>query len=113
MASAATVVSKACTGCSMSSSKTICPDTQRPRSQKHGYRASLRAWLGSRQQKRAKRQNSREIRRVEPELPSRTATAQVRVNLDSEPWQVSVGARVADVETRERFGRSHPPDPEN
>ena len=63
--------------------------------------------------KNAKRQNSKKISRLEPKLPSRAAAAQLSVNLDSEPWQVSVGARVADVETRERFGRSHPPDPEN
>jgi predicted transposase YbfD/YdcC len=60
------------------------PIPQRPRSQEHGYRASLRAWPGSRQQKRAKRQKLKKIRRLEPQLSSRAATAQVSVNLDSE-----------------------------
>jgi hypothetical protein len=62
------------------------PIPQRPRGQEHGYRASLRAWPGSRQQKRAKRQNSKKISRLKPKLPSRTATAQLSVNLDCGPW---------------------------
>jgi hypothetical protein len=83
----ATGASKACTGSWMSSSRTICRATERPRCQKHGRRQTLRPRPRTRQKGQGKRQNPSKVRRLGSEIPARNPPAQMTVNLDSVPCQ--------------------------